>query len=349
MDDKKKIQYLFIKYFNNRASEAEREEVQNWIGESDKNKKEFEAYRRMWEKSKNLIISDRVNVESALHTTKKRIRFSIKKRKVISILRQAAAVLVIGIVFSIVYNNLFINHNKISESVDKIYREVKTSNGTQSSLILADGTKVWLNSGSKLRFPLSFQGEDRRSVELVGEGFFEVAKNVEKPFIVKTSSIDVKVLGTKFNVSAYENDDDVTVALLEGKVELGKNYDGGYHRLLGLLPNEVALFNKKEQLLSYSKIQSEERFTAWIDGRIVFSNDPIDKLESRLENWYNVEIEIEGSSLNDYRFTATFIDESLEQIIKLLAISSPMEYEIEPSRKLSDNTYTKRKIILKEK
>jgi transmembrane sensor len=343
------IQHLFLQYFNKRATEDEIKKVENWIEASDQNKQEFEAYLTLWEKTKRFVVSDSVNVEDALRNTKKKIHFSFKKRKVINILRQAAAVVVIAIALSVFYNYFITERPLNTITEETIYREVKTSYGTQSNLTLADGTRVWLNSGSKLKFPVSFRVGDDRKVELVGEGFFKVAKNSEKPFIVQTSSIDVKVLGTSFNVSAYNNEPEITVALLEGSVELVKMYNGQYSKVLELSPNEVATYNKEKELISYSDINLKERYTAWMDGRIVFNNDPIEKLAFRLENWYNVDVEIKGQSLNDYRFTATFIDESLEQILKLLALSSPMEYEIEPARKLSDNSYTKRKIVFKEK
>ena len=345
MDKDQQIEALIIKAFNNRATPEELDELKHWIAASEKNQKKYKTYLLLWNKSKHLVLSDSINVEVALQQTKRNIPEFNRKKRWLRNIRQAAAILLLAAALSFVYQN-YKERTSAKPIEQVVFQEVIASCGTQTCLSLSDGSIVWLNSGSSLRFPLSFRNQPTRKVELLGEGYFEVTENAEQPFVVQTPAIDIKVLGTSFNVSAYKNEPEITVALVEGKVSLMKRFNGEYKKVLDLNPMEMASFNPKKNKIVQSKVDLMDKYTAWKDGRIVFYNDPIEKVVSRLENWYNVEIEVADSSLSKYHFTATFIDESLEQVLKLLSLSSPMKYEIVPAKKNYDNSYGRRQIRL---
>ncbi|MCF6332713.1 MAG: FecR domain-containing protein, partial [Draconibacterium sp.] len=314
MIDNQQIKRIITKKITGKLNSDEQKILNNWISTSEENKKEFDAYLKLWKMSEELILSKTIDVESSLLMTKKKISSLKSNKRWISYLRQAAAILILSFSLNFVFNYFIQTKtpNTIAEQI--VYQEVKAAFGTQTKLILADGSTVWLNSGSTLRFPASFLNMDERKVELNGEGYFEVTKNEEKPFIVNTSELDVKVYGTSFNVTAYEGYNSVTVALVKGKVSLLKNYVGGQKELIVLKPNEAVEYNSDEKKLYLSTNLHMEKYTGWKNGYIVFYGDPIDKVIQRLEKWYNVDIVAKDKSLHSFRFTATFIDESLEQV-----------------------------------
>jgi len=344
--EKEKIEQLIFKKITEALNENEQAVFDKWISQSEENKKEFEAYSQLWQKSKYLILSDAINIEKSLHKTKKRIS-GIKRAGVLSsFIRQAAAVLFLAVTFSVLYNYFLSNRTNDEFQEHAVYQEIKASYGTQTKVILADGTNVWLNSGSTLRFPSSFKNSSERNVEINGEGYFEVTENKLKPFVVKTSKIDIKVLGTSFNVSAYNEYNSMTVALVKGKISLERKIGDERKELITLEPNELVEYDSGTKKLYHSSSTYIEKHTAWKEGQIVFFNDPIDVVVKRLEKWYNVKIHVSDKTLQDYSFTATFIDESLEQVLKLLSLSSPMNYKITPAKKQKDNSYSMREITL---
>lgn len=342
--EKQDIESLLINFFSGKVTPEEEQIIQSWLHESDGNRKEFNSYRKLWNDSKNLVLSGSIDVEGALAKTKSQITQFSRKIQWISIARQAAAVLLLSVILSVVFN-YFLNRKPEPKTGNTVYQEIKAAFGTQTKLILADGTNVWLNSGSTLRFPISFENTEKRQVDLKGEGYFEVTKNSQKPFVVNTCKLQVKVHGTSFNVNAYEDEKHIEVALIEGKVELLQPTKGEAIPIMELQPSEVVDYNVEDNQITHKTEPEIGRYSAWKDGKIVFFNDPVEKVVSRLENWYNVDIEIADISLKQYHFTATFGQESLDQVLKYLSISSPLNYEFILQPK-TDAQVGKHKIIL---
>lgn len=336
------IEYLISKSITGNLNEEERLHLKKWIDESEENAREYKAYQGLWNKSKKLVFSDSIDVESSLTKTKNRISFNDKKRWLVGI-RQIAAILILSVTINILYNYI-----TSSESAKTVYQDISTAYGTQTSFILADGTKVWLNSGSHLHFPVSFSNMNERKIELDGEAFFEVAKNKDKPFIVNAKELNVKVTGTSFNVSAYNDAPDIVVALKEGKVSLLRS-NSQNNEIVSLVPMEVASYNRIQNKLNLRKENYFDKYTAWKEGHIVFFSDQIETVVQKLEKWYDVDIEIADENLKKLIFTGTFINEPLEQVLSLLSISTPtFKYAIIPAFMNIDGSYTKRKIILTE-
>lgn len=343
-----KIEPILIKSFSGHATPEEEQQIADWIAESDDHLKQWEQYRKLWTDSKSLQYNDKINLEKALLKTKKRIPH-FQKGKSFQLLwwHQVAAILLLTLLFSATIE-YFRGHPETEKPIasNVVYQEIKAAYGTQTKVSLADGTKVWLNSGSRLKFPNTFDNQKTRNVELVGEGYFEVHHNPHKPFIVHTHELGVKVLGTTFNVDAYENAEHVTVALVEGKVSVIKEAGSKSNELLQLHPSEVADYNVDENKIVYSESNDIGRYTAWKDGKIVFSDDSMAKMVSLLENWYNVDIEVKDNSLLSYHFTATFSDESLDQILKYLSISTSFKYRFVDPKEFGGSADQRRKIIL---
>ncbi len=206
------------------------------------------------------------------------------------------------------------------------YNEVRVPRGQMFRLILSDGTKVWLNSETKLKYPKKFlQGSRTRTVVLEGEAYFEVTHNKERPFIVKASTINVKVLGTKFNVSSYPNDENINTTLVEGSVNVIDSISSNNSILIK--PNFQASFNRNSTFLS-SKEVNTDNYIAWVQKKIVFEDLSFKDLLAKIERAYNIEIENRNSKLNNQLFTGQFDVEGIDVIFKALSTSGGFEYEI---------------------
>ena len=339
-----KIHLLISGYFIGSLTESEQQELNNHLELNSEDRKIFDDYRLLWEESGKKITLKPIEIERALSKTKLRLFF--RKTSIFNFLQRAAAVFILAGLFSAGY---IYSHSPAPVSDNReqpsITQEVSAIFGTRSKFKLSDGTTVYLNSGSKLIFPVQFKGNTRK-VELIGEAFFEVTPNETKPFIVATSEINVKVLGTAFNLQAYPESKEISTTLVHGKVVLETESAGISKQLAELKPLDHAVFNAENKAIKTNQEEDLDKFIGWKDGKLVFFNDPIEKVSDKLGNWYNVTVKIKNADLIKYRFTATFTDEPIEQVLDLLSKSSPIRYRIKKAVRLSDNSYSKREIII---
>ena len=325
-------------------TESEEQELKNHLDSNQDDMKVFEDYRLLWEESNPKIPLMPIDVERDLLKTKRRFRH--RKTRVIRFLQQAVAVFILAGFFSSIYIYHY-NSFKVPEYIKPptLVQEISTAYGTRSKFQLSDGTTVFLNSGSKLLFANEFNS-NCRNVELIGEAFFEVTTDPSKPFVVKTGDIHVKVLGTAFDLQAYPLSGVINTTLVHGKVILEKESDGLFKQIADLKPSDHAIYKIGTNSVAISAEEDLDKFIAWKDGKLVFFNDPIEDVASKLGIWYNVNVKIKNNNLKGYHFTATFSDEPIEQVLDLLSKSSPMKYSIKKAKKLSDSSYLKREIII---
>jgi len=228
-------------------------------------------------------------------------------------------------------------------SYKQTWIEINAPAWTRAQFNLPDGTTGWLNSNSSIKYRLNFN-EDRQ-ISLNGEAFLDVKEDKRNPFTVNTDNVVVKVLGTRFNIASYENEKNVEVVLLEGKLELN---DVGMKHSFVMNPNDMIIYDKLNQKLT-SEVVEPNKYMAWTEGKLVFRNDPIDVIARRLERWYNIDVEINGDITEDLRLRATFIDDGLEGVLDLLKRSLPINCSIKPQEIDRDGTYTKRKVIITQR
>jgi len=315
-----------------------------WKSEKKSNQAKYNDIVDLWKKAETFIFSEPIDDAAGFKAVWDR---SGKKRKVtfpFTLVTQIAAVLLLAVVLAGTYSYFYLHNGKGSKY--PLLQEVSAAYGTRTSIDLPDGSTVILNSGSSIRFPNFTASDDERRVELTGEAYFEVAKNIKKPFVVSVDKLDVKVLGTTFNVSAYDVESEIKVALVEGRVAIAdrrKPKDD----IMELRPKEMAVFQAENNTLTKQENVNLEKHIGWIDGKIIFVEDPIGLVAKRLENWYNVEIVIENRRLQESLFTGTFINEPLEEILEALSMTSSMQYEIVAAEKGTDGRYLKRTVILK--
>lgn len=337
--EKENMDTVIRNYLEGLASNEEIKKLGIWIESSEDNKKYYQQIKNLWDGSDKTNSSVNVDVNLAFGQVLNRIEKKPEGKKWIGILQKAAAILLLPLVISGYFMGT-LNESK-KENTAVAFNEIYASPGTRSKVVLPDGTVVWLNSGSKLRYPDKFISAER-NVSLSGEAYFEVKSDKSHPFIVEAKDFKIRATGTSFNVQALATENEINVSLLSGKVEVKNSLD---QQLASLTPNQQFSFNTQTGTSETFSGDLYE-FVAWKDGRIVFRNKPMSEVVKKISQHYNVEIELRGKQLQDYRYRATFEEESLNEILKLLRMSSPIKYSEVDRVLLPNGTFSKRKIII---
>ncbi|TKG94227.1 DUF4974 domain-containing protein [Puteibacter caeruleilacunae] len=205
--------------------------------------------------------------------------------------------------------------------------------GRTSRITLTDGTKVHLNAGSRLLYPEEFIGAVRK-VQLVGEGFFEVAHDKEHPFIVETSDIDVRVLGTKFNVSAYATDSRINTVLAEGKVQLETKEFGLFKDKVVLVPGKMAIYNKDNHEVSTQQVDVDN-YVMWKDGLMKFNGIDLSSITRKLERFYNITFRFQDPLLGNIRIRGKLdLNESQKEVMTRIEIVTNLKI-----KSIGENAY----------
>ena len=206
------------------------------------------------------------------------------------------------------------------------YNTLSIPRGGEFFLQLADGTKVWLNSETVLRYPVQFVGNERR-VELTGEAFFEVARNEKMPFLVESGDQTVKVLGTEFNISSYKENTNIYTTLVKGSVEVFIKNKPEIKQTL--VPNEQSSTSKAEGQISKQKVDPYQ-YVAWKEGRFVFEDQNLDEIMKTLSKWYNVDVVFGREELKNMRFTGNLQRYSnFGEVLKKIQKTNEVEFNIE--------------------
>lgn len=194
--------------------------------------------------------------------------------------------------------------------------------GTTYQVVLADGTKVWLNSESKLIYPSRFVGR-KREVTLIGEAFFDVTENKNQPFVIKTEGMEIEVLGTSFNVSSYSNEPVVSTTLVEGSISIKTN-KGDRHMVS---PSEQFLFNKEAGTVQSMQVDTE-LYTSWINGIYIFKDQPLEEIISKLQRWYDFTVTYEEDNLRYKRYKFTIDRKTpIDKLLEVISYTSDIKLE----------------------
>jgi hypothetical protein len=194
--------------------------------------------------------------------------------------------------------------------------------GKRSTIILADGTKLWLNSGSRAIYPVAFNGKTRE-IYIEGEGYLEVVHDATKPFYVVTDQIKVKVLGTKFDISAYKEDNHVSVILVEGSVQASTATEN-----LVIKPNQIMNYEKQTQR-STIEMANVMEYVSWKDGWMLCNKEPIQSITTKLSRYYDIKISYNDLMLNNMTITGKLdLKSNCEDVLKVICTTAPLNYEI---------------------
>jgi len=213
--------------------------------------------------------------------------------------------------------------------------------GSRISFDLPDGTRGWLNSGSSLEYQLPFS--NNRQVAIRGEAWFDVAHDASHPFEIFAGNSKIKILGTKFNLNAYPEENYVEVVIEEGKVEFSVP---GSSCVTQLKPsNRLIYSNDSVRIL----MTEPSKYSAWVEGKLMFRGDPMPEVARRIARWYNVEVELVDKNLEEDVIRGTFQDDSLEDVFWYLSMTSPIRYRIIDRKIFNDGTLQKKKVLLYRK
>jgi len=205
------------------------------------------------------------------------------------------------------------------------YNSLVVPRGGEYQLVLEDGTKVWVNSESRLRYPTQFS-ENQRIVLLEGEAYFEVTKDRSRPFIVKTQGVDVRVLGTSFNVSSYCDEDKILTTLVEGRVEVIDSERKGSRVILE--PGYQAVYSRNQNELNTEKV-NVELYTSWKDGRFVFDRTELDDIMTQISRWYDVKVFYQNNDVSNIRFTGGLKRyDDLEHLLSMIEKTNEVRFVI---------------------
>lgn len=285
----------------------------------------------------DILDYDNYNINAAYQQNWKRIKVYERKKLWIGYSRKIAAILILPLLLSTGFLT-YLYIEKLNSEKEVTYLELSSAPGIITQMLLPDKSKVWLNSGSKLRYPSRFVG-DERTVYLSGEGYFEVEADKEHPFYVSVDDgLKIKAHGTKFNVSAYFDDTSVETTLETGLVDVQVKTQA-----VPLKPNELASFDKINKRMIIKSINVEEK-TSWKDGRLVFRNTPFEEVVKRLSRRYNVDIILHKQSNIGYKCRASFSGESITQVLDYLKLVTPIRWEMTDSRQLLDHSYSRQRI-----
>lgn len=326
---------ILIQYIDGTLPAEERSAVESWLADSGENRRTLEQVYYTLQLVRRAEAMQSVDPEQALRRLKGMLHGQKKKialRRFFQVAQRAAALFFIPLLIASLY--LFRENGK--EGVAELM-EVRTHAGVVSSFRLPDGTQVWLNGQSVLKYPTAFTGSVRK-VELEGQGYFEVAKNRTKPFIVQADpAYAIEVLGTTFTVSAYKDDDRIETTLVEGSVKLHTTSPSAGDRTQLLKPSEKAAFLKQSGKMEIAVVNPLYD-TAWKDGEIIFRNHPMAEVLKVLERHYHVRFEVFGQEPLESIITARFKDETLAQVMEYLRLASCIRYEIRKPAITDDQT-----------
>ena len=342
----RELEELLPGYLSGDLPDKDRVMIDEWRMQSPENELVFKESLKAWEAMPLLHEMEQFNSFEALKKINTRIVHQEKTRWWITVQRVAAILIIPLLVYTgyISMRNLSL---KRQQEEHIVMQTISSRQGMVTQFDLADGTKVWLNSGSKLQFPNSFTG-DLREVKLTGEAFFEVAKNEKQPFRVHAKDLKIEVLGTSFNVVGYEDEQLAEVVLVEGKVKLSAENDQVEKEFGVMLPGQRAVYSENSQKLEAQKV-AVEKYIAWRDGNLVFRDDNMEEVAKRLSRWFNVEMIIDDPEIKGYAYKATFRNENLSQVLNLLKISAPIDYKITGNKPLPNGEYSKQKVYLMKK
>ena len=338
---KEQLQHLIQKYSEGKLNLKEQINLSEQLADSENHIAE-EVLNNDWNsqldsklnynKDFNRIL-DRVHHHIRLNEDNKQIRLNWVQG-----FQRVAAILIFPLLLS--FLGYFYFQSKSAASPVS-FAEIQCPMGVRTKFQLPDGSTGYLNSGSRLKYPVQFIGE--RKVELTGEAFFDVTHNAEMPFHVNTKNLDIKVLGTTFNVIANEDEQTEEIVLQTGKVDVSSKTG---EQLAVMKPNEQLTLNIEKQTITKNEVEASQ-YSTWKEGKLVFRNEDMQQVARRLSRWYNVEVIIDDRMLDAYTFHATFVDEPLDEVLKLLSITTPLSFEEEKRESNQQGVFQKRKIVLR--
>ena len=351
---------LLNKFITNKCTSSEVDSVITWVQKQPDQSAEDSLFRNYWDKIELSEVTDAdharqrldrihhtINLNQSGRVSTNNIRFlNIPKLSLTQWFSRVAVVLLIPVITLLIYTQLFQSGQYAVQETDQKV-EVISPQGSRIFLELSDGTKVWLNHDSKMIYPQKFTG-NVRTVKLLGEGYFEVAHNKAKPFIVESNGMMVKAVGTSFNVRAYNDGSDFETTLESGKVIIQENIGSKKTTAINMLPGQHFILDAATNQYSL-KTEELTKYVSWKEGKLIFKDDHLDKVVEQLSRWFDVKIILSDVKLKDLTCTGTFVNETLPQVLEMMEFVTPISFSVSERKKLPDGTYSKKEILIYKK
>lgn len=325
MQKRNDIKALFIRYVGDQISLEERDRVGEYLKTDEGTRlmdevmdeiamKEFESEGRIDSK-----ISDEIyaNLKNSMRSLSKSKPLPFVKQFYFHNLLKIAAVFIGLLIMAGVTYQVYRSSQTITYS---------TAYGQKETIVLPDLSTVTLNGNSTVTYTKGWGSAEKREVHLVGEAFFDVVRNEQKPFLVYTSDVEIKVLGTSFNVKSYDEDESIETTLVKGKVAI-QNLQRQEDEEIILNPNEMATFSKSSERIKLTIVKTEV-FTSWKRGKLIFEDETFGEIVKELERWYGVKIILKNEDSRQCRFTAKIENESLKEVLEFFKSTSNLKYRI---------------------
>ncbi|MGQ9619670.1 MAG: FecR family protein [Bacteroidales bacterium] len=360
MKEKEPVERIIVAitdFLENRLSPAQAEDLIKWLEENDENKLFFKDVYKLWNIS-GAMDQSRSDTRSAWLRLKEAINekdYRPIKQKSISVNISVLLSIAAGFLLIILTGTVFLFFGNIGLR-NRSYYETVAPKGSRSVITLTDGSIVWLNSDTRIKYDAGF-GSKTRELTLEGEAYFSVTRNEKLPFTVKTSDIVITALGTAFNVKAYKDEDIIETTLEQGILSIDYNINKEKFEKSStvlLKPHQKAVFSKslqrehhdsetptknivpvsntknivKQSLIHVDTLVDTKLATSWKDSRWIFKSEKLKNLAPIIERRYNVKITFGDTLLINYRYTGTLLEESLEQVLNAITLSSPLKYVI---------------------
>jgi transmembrane sensor len=335
---------LIVKFFAGEITDDEFSILKAWLNESTDNRRIFDHENELWQETSFQTINEHYNIEHGWKSLSTRLGIGKGKKLHVKVMSRASyIVLVSAACFAcvIAIGSLLLQSQKSKPAViPSALTTITTREGEKAHVVLPDSTEVVLNSGSTIKYDAGFNQKDR-IVAFSGEAFFDVATNHDKPFIVKLEHMNVVATGTRFNIFSFSNENRVETTLVEGSI----NVSVAGKEPVRMKSGEQMVYFVKSGDYKLSEVATDT-YTSWKENKLRFNDTPFEEVLRRIGRKYNVRFEVTSHDLLQLRYTATFIDESIEEVMQMLQTVSPITYKIYNMTTISDKTYTRPRILV---
>jgi transmembrane sensor len=342
------FQNLLTKFFAGEISDSEMILLKNWLDSNPENRRIFNEENEFWQEAGIWTKLENYKTDTAWTNMASRLGLgknhynsvTVLSRSNCRILLAAAAVACIVAIGSL---SLWITGKTSFQKIAASSTVFSTNEGEKAHVCLADSTEIFINSGSTIQYDGDFNLKDR-IVKFSGEAFFNVNTNPEKPFVVQVEKMSITATGTRFNVLSFSDEDRIETTLEEGTIHVSAN---GKDPVTLKSGQQIVYFRRSEKYLV--RDVETDTYTSWKENKLRFNDTPFEEVLRRIGRKYNVNFQITDKELLNLKYTATFIDEPIEDVMMMLRTVSPITYSIQYLTSVSDVKYMKPKIIVKKR
>lgn len=318
-----------IKHIRGESSLEENQNIIDWINKDPRNLKYYSALKNLW------INSTMPRTEASYEEmgfVQQIINNQGNKKHFVFYSAVATIIILLTTNIFLLFNNKIDIERISTDKMGALTNTLFTNKGVKAKVELPDGSIVWLNSASMIKYPAKFMGVSRE-VYISGEALFDVVHDSLRPMIVSTNkNFKIEVLGTKFNVRCYDDDNDAQTTLLSGSIKLIHfNIKTGKDEITNLLPTESFLLKNNHECILINKADTTKQ-KAWKEGWLIFDNTPMSDVLKKLQRWHGVNFILDDKKVLNYKFTAEFNSESIIQILEMIKYCSFIDYKIDGSK-----------------